>query len=418
MGMVTPHGPDLPAFWRKCVEGRSSVSRNDLFAIPDHISQAVGMVRGFEPASLDIYDNSQTDDRALLFGVSAMREALTDAGLFKNGLVDGSSGGVDPHRCALHLSSAVGQISSMERHFCRQTDAGRNGLKPSRQQLPGSNPFRFGSLSTELGSRFGLGGFKMLIPTGCAGGMDAMASAIYAIRRGHADVVVAGAAEAPITPLVVAAFNRIGATSKRNHEPERASRPFDRDRDGFVLGEGGGILVLEDLDHALARGARIHAELTGIGSVNNYTHMTDIPETGWSIALSTEWALRDAGIAPDRIDFINAHGSSTPQNDTAETNAFYSVFGERAATIPVTSIKSQIGHSLAASNAIEVISSVLAIRDDILPPTINLKHQDERCRLDVVANTARRRRVDCILKTSSGFSGIHSSMIIQRYTEH
>ena len=238
------------------------------------------------------------------------------------------------------------------------------------------------------------------------------------MRAGDVDVAVTGAAEAPITPLVVAAFAKVGATSLRNSQPQQASRPFDMDRDGFVLAEGSGMLIIEELDHARRRGAEILAELRGYGTVNNYYHMTDIPEDGLRIAKSAELAMLDAGVSPDEVDAINAHGSSTRQNDVAESNAYWHLFGSRAAEIPVTSLKSQIGHPLSASNSVEVVASILSLRTGVIPPTINLQHQDPRCRLDVVGNVAREANVRCLLKTSSGFSGIHSSLVIAKTEMH
>jgi 3-oxoacyl-(acyl-carrier-protein) synthase len=306
----------------------------------------------------------------------------------------------------------------MEQSFVYQSRGGHQPLQAiqpfaaSRSLL---DAFGFNSTAKYLARHFGLGGGYTTVTTGCTGGLDAIGYALEAIRSGVVDVAVTGSTEAPITPLTVAAFGKIGATSLRNAEPQQASRPFDRDRDGFVLAEGCGILVVESLDHAQARGATILAEVAGFGSVNNYYHMTDIPQDGLRIAKSAQLALQDGGITADEIDSINAHGSSTPQNDVAEANAFRYLFGERASTIPVTSTKSQIGHPLSASNSIEVIASVLSLRTGIIPPTINLTQQDPLCPLNVIANVASQQSSHCLLKTSSGFSGIHSSLVLRKY---
>ena len=241
-------------------------------------------------------------------------------------------------------------------------------------------------------------------------------AATLLIRSGRASVVLAGATEAPITPLVVAAFGKIAATStKRNSTPEKASRPFDQARDGFVLAEGAALFVIESLDHAIKRDVPIYGEIIGGGSNNNCFHMTDIPQDGISIARSCQLAIEDARISVQDIDFINAHGSSTQQNDQAEALAFHQIFGSHIHHIPVTSIKSLTGHALSAANGIEIVSSLLTIRDGIIPPTINLENQDPNCNLWVIANRAINKKVRCVLKTSSGFSGLHSSLILKEF---
>lgn len=414
MSTINPLGHDLDAFWTACKAGTSGTKKIETFDIPEEMSRMAGIVDAFDPKSLDL-SAAQLEhyDRALLFAVKATGNALRHAGL------DGAQRqALRDSRWAVVVANAISQIDNMEKSFCRQSDAGKKPLAPAKKQAnKPPNSFYFNSTNAELVRHFGLDCEHVTVVTGCTGGLDSIGYALNAIRRGELDVAVAGATEAPITPLVVASFSKIGATSMRNHEPTAASRPFDMDRDGFVLAEGCGILILESLEHALARGARIYAEIAGFGSVNNCYHMTDIPERGKSIARASLDAIKDAGVEPGEVDFINAHGSSTPQNDVAESNAFAEVFGaDKSARIPVTSIKSQTGHTLSAATAIEVITSVMSIEENIIPPTINLHQQDERCQLDVVANEARRAPVNCVLKTSSGFSGIHSSLIIRRWT--
>jgi 3-oxoacyl-(acyl-carrier-protein) synthase len=308
----------------------------------------------------------------------------------------------------------------MEKAYAASTAGGTRPLAPSR---PGSARgrwsarFDFNTPAAVVADQLRCGFGAVTVTTGCTGGLDAIGAAMAAVRRGELDVAVAGAAEAPITPLVVAAFARIGATSRRNEDPPRASRPFDAGRDGFVLGEGAGMVVIETAAHALARGARIHGTLAGYASVNSCFHMTDIPVDGRPIARSARLALRDAQGAAEEVDAINAHGSSTPQNDVAEAAAYRQLFGPRGAEIPVTSLKSQIGHPLAASNSIEVVAALLSLRHGLIPPTINLARKDARCPLDVVTGEPRRVRVRCMLKTSSGFAGIHSSLVLRRHDE-
>jgi len=405
MSLLTPIGLNLSAFWKNSIEGVSGVGLIDWFNIPDHMSKIAGIIRDFQPDSLSTFENPSPLDRALLFAIEATKNALTHANYS------------DLKECSIYLSSAVAQLTQMESTFYVETKKASEPLKPlTKAGIPNYKSFLFNQLTCQLKKHFSFKGRNMLMPTGCAGGLDAIAHAMNAIRQGKAEVVITGATEAPITPLVVAAFSKIGATSTQfNHLPTKASRPFDVKRDGFVLGEGCGILILESYEHALKRNATIYAELTGAGSVNNAFHMTDISPEGKDIAKSCLLAMKDAEIKAEDIDFINAHGSSTPQNDVAETNAYRSIFGSHLDKIPVTSTKSLVGHAFSASNVIEVISTILSIQHNIIPPTINLENQDEKCNLNVVGNTARNASVNCVLKTSSGFSGIHSSLIIQRF---
>ncbi len=402
MGTVNPLGKNVPDFWKNCTMGVSGVRNiSTMFntPIPPHISQIAGVVQiPFEGT------HGEVQQRNLLFAEMAVQEALRDAGLLEHLLGN--------KRCGIFIATAIAEIALMEWSFERhKRGIGHVGFVPLESPyFEGS--FFFNHVARVIAAKHGFKGGAVTIATGCTGGNDAIGYAMHMIRDSKVDIAITGAVEAPITPLVVTAFNKIGATSKRNEHPTKASRPFDRDRDGFVLAEGCGILVLESLDHAQRRGAPIYAEIKGAGSVNNCYHMTDIPQDGKSIAHACQLALKDAQIAPAQIDYINAHGSSTPQNDIAESCAFYHVFGDRAKEIPVTSIKSQLGHALSAANSLEVISSVLSIRDNIIPPTINLEVQDPACPLMVVANKALEREVTTILKTSSGFSGIHSSLVI------
>jgi 3-oxoacyl-(acyl-carrier-protein) synthase len=407
MSLITPIGINLEEFQKNSKKGQSGITQVDWFDIPYSMSKIAGVVRDFKPESLSTFEDTPGEDRALLFAVEATTNALIHANYHRNNL----------NKCSFYFSSAVAQLTMMERIFCAATKSGTQDLQPLKKpQKEKYKTYLFDDLIYRLSKHFSFKSNKLLIPTGCAGGLDAIGYAMHAIRNGKSEIVVTGAAEAPITPLVVAAFSKIGATStKFNHTPTKASRPFDVDRDGFVLGEGCGILILESYEHALKRGAEIYAELTGTGSVNNSFHMTDIPEEGKDIARACWLAIQDAGIKPEEIDFISAHGSSTPQNDVAETNAYRSIFGEYLKKIPVTSIKSLIGHAFAASNVIEVISAILTLNHNIIPPTINLKNQDKRCDLDVVNTEARSASVNCILKSSSGFSGIHSSLVIQKF---
>ncbi len=402
IGSVSPLGSDTPTFWKNCLGGKSGVKNiSDMFYIPEYMSQIAGVTQiPFEKSA------SSIQERNLLFAKMAVNEALVDSKLLESSFLK--------NRCGVFLSTAIAEIALMEWSF-NQYKQGKGHIDlvpPSSPYYSGS--FFFNNLAKSIAALFGFTGGAVTIATGCTGGNDALGYALQMIRNGRVDVAIAGAAEAPITPLVVAAFSKIGATSKRNHNPEAASRPFDKDRDGFVLAEGSAMLVLESLTHAEARGAQIYAEIAGFGSVNNCFHMTDIPQNGESIAKACMLSLKDADLKAHEIDYINAHGSSTPQNDIAETNAFYAIFGPRAKEIPVTSIKSQLGHALSAANVLELITAVLTLRDNLIPRTINLENQDPSCPLRVVKDKPLESRVSAILKTSSGFSGIHSSLILKR----
>jgi 3-oxoacyl-(acyl-carrier-protein) synthase len=273
----------------------------------------------------------------------------------------------------------------------------------------------FNTPSTEISAYFGLRGISTTLSTGCTAGTDAVGFAYECIQDGDADIMVAGASEAPITPITVASFDVINALSTRNDDPQRASRPFDKERDGFIVSEACGILIVEELRHALRRGAPIYCEIAGFGTSCNAFHMTDLPPDGNALLHSIRSAMEQGRLSPGDIDYINAHGSSTPQNDVFETNAYKSFFGKKAYTIPVSSIKSMMGHPLAAANSVELGACALIFERNVLPPTINYEVPDPECDLDYIPNVCREAKVNTILKTSSGFSGIHSSMVLERW---
>ena len=409
MGVVSPLGNSVKRLWQEALQGTSGVRKINRFAIPDEVSSVAGLVEDYLPESADVFNNYSGDDRAICFAMDALNQALKQSGLDIKTEVSQSN------VVSLALSSAVAAITSMEREFNKLSRQGLSSVSKSNLYANYS-VYKFNHIVDYISRAFEINGRSLLLPTGCAGCLDALSYSVQLIRDGLSDVVISGASEAPITPLVVSAFNKIGATSKKyNQTPDKASRPFDKDRDGFVLAEGCGILILESLEHALSRGAAILAEIAGVGSSNNCYHMTNIPEDGLSIANACQQAFDDAGILPDEIDHINAHGSSTPQNDVAETNAFKRLFGKRYNQIPVTSNKSFLGHALAASNALETILSVQSLNDNLIPPTINLFNQDERCDIDVVADRSRKHEINTILKNSSGFSGIHSSIVMKKW---
>lgn len=404
IGTVNPLGINVDEFWSNCIRGTSGVKKINQFSIPEHMSQIAGIV----DHPLFSSDEENSLDRVVDFALHATNEAIKDAELEANMFPN-------PDRTYCTVATAISQIKSMETQFYKNTNRGKHPLKISQSRNRRQNHFLFNNLNALISQQFGCKGGHVTVTTGCTGGVDSIIFGTNLIRNGHADLVICGASEAPITPLVVSAFSQISATSRRNNDPQGASRPFDKDRDGFVLAEGAGIIILESEQSALLRNAKIYAEVAGVSSNNNCFHMTDIPDDGHSIEQSCHLAIEDADIKPNTISYINTHGSSTPQNDVAESIAFKKIFKHHLKNTPVTSIKSQTGHALSAANAIEIISSVLSIRDNVIPPTINLCEKDSRCEVEVVGNNSLYTQVKAVLKTSSGFSGIHSSLIVREY---
>lgn len=405
-GTINPLGGNSREYWENALAGNSGLQSNDLFEIPDNMSKVNGFVTFYESA---LPKTVQTEDRSVQLAFLACEEAIKLSGL--------NSKNLSSERVNVTLASAIGNINTMESvlHNIVKENSDLK-LSEKRGYDKWGDCFQFNYLSKFISNYYGTLGENVVVATGCTGGLDAIGYAFESIRRDEADIVITGSSEAPITPLVVSSFSKINATStKFNNTPELASRPFDKDRDGFVLSEGAGIVILESLEHALSRGAKIYGEVLGYGSCNNAQHMTDIPNDGESIAKSIKLALQDAKIHPDKINYINLHGSSTPQNDRAETEALKKVFGAEYNRIPVTSNKSQIGHSLSASNSIEVINSILSINTNFLSPTINIFNLDEDCDLNIVQKSYEVDSLNYILKNASGFSGIHSAIIIGKY---
>lgn len=395
MGVCTPLGTDVQELWENSLAGKSGVRPIENFKTEPGFTRVGGMALQFEPASIYTPGPKRPNqDRTYLMAAHCIRKALMDSGL---------SDQESLASCGLFISSAIAEMASMEYAFIDS-----NPCPPEFER------FSFGSLAGRLAASAGLHGGHMLIPTGCVGGCDSIGYGVDMIRSGRFDRVVAGAAEAPITPLVVAAFGRIRANSTRECEPQEASCPFDTRRDGFVLAEGAAMFVLESEDSARARKATILAEVYGSASVNNCFHMTDIHPDGEAIAEVCRLALADASLEPRDIDHINAHGSSTPQNDHAESAAIRKVFGKYTDRIPITSLKSQCGHALSAANAIEMVSTICSIRQAEIPPTINLRNQDPACQVTVV-DRREHHRIRHALKVSSGFSGIHTAVVISEY---
>lgn len=408
LGVISPAGEDLETFYQNLIAGKSFIKRVENFDVSLFNSKIAAQDLNFDPLKFGIKDYYRMD-RYVQFNLAASIEAVKDAGLdfeklnrFKSGVV---------------LSNAICGTRFMEEEFLLVTDWGKKPIDPRKARPYLYDAAMFNTPSSEVAARFGLNGINCTISTGCTAATDALGFSLELIRQGRQDLIIAGGGEAPITPITFGAFDVIGAISKRNDFPEKASCPFDKKRDGFVLSEGAGVLILEELEHAKKRGAKIYCEIIGYGTSCNAYHMTDLPEDGLAMVACIKEAFKDAGIEKEKIDYINTHGSSTPQNDVFETNAYKIFFGDYAYKIPISSIKSMIGHPLAGANAVEAVLCALIFQKNILPPTINLEDPDPRCDLDYIPNKAREKKVNYILKTSSGFSGIHSSLIFKRWQE-
>lgn len=408
VGVVSPNGIGKEACWDAMINGRSAVRRVNEFDISQFNTKIAAQVRDFDPVVLGLsWEESVRMDRYVQFAMVAARMALEDSGLDLKK--------VNPERAGVSLANAICGTKYMEEEFALVTDSGKKPIDPTIVRPDLYDASMFNTPSSEISAKYGLQGVCNTISTGCTAGTDAVGFSLEAIADGEVDVMITGASEAPITPITFGAFDTVNVLSTHNEFPEKASRPFDARRNGFVISEGAGILMLEELEHARKRGARIYCEVMGFGTTCNAYHMTDLPPNGDAKAACIRLALEDARVNPQMIDYINAHGSSTRQNDVFETNAYKMVFGDYAYKVPISSLKSMIGHPLAAANGIELCIGSLIFERDILPPTINQEFPDPQCDLDYIPNVLREKKVNCMLKTSSGFSGIHSAMVLKRY---
>ncbi|HEY8425836.1 MAG TPA: beta-ketoacyl-ACP synthase II [Limnochordales bacterium] len=404
MGVVSPIGIGLDAFWSALVEGRSGVGPITRFDASGLDCRIAAEVHDFEPERYMDRKEARRTDRFAQFALAATAMALQDAGLDDKLPLGERAGAV--------IGSGIGGMETWETGHRTLLERGPGRVSPF------TVPMMIPNMAAGLVSiRFGLMGPNRCTVSACASGADAIGDAFRIIQRGDADLMVAGGAEAAITPFSIAAFAAAKSLSTRNDDPPRASRPFDRDRDGFVMGEGAGILVLESLEHARARGARIHAEIIGYGATGDAFHITQPAPEGRGAARAIKAALDDAGIGPEAVGYINAHGTSTEYNDWYETAAIKQVFGEHAWRIPISSTKSMTGHLLGAAGGVEAIACVLAIERGVIPPTINLEHPDPRCDLDYVPNAARPARVDVAISNSFGFGGHNAVLVFRRYEE-
>jgi len=420
MGMVTPVGRDCASTWKALLEGRSGVGPITLFDARTFPTTFAAEVTDFQLAD-HLEDAARWDNysRNTRFALAAAKQAVEDAGLeTASGLDRGRFGvylgaGEGQHdfprfvRAVFETANTEGKVDTAR--FTRLAPTILNPLHEAEQEP--------GTPSAHVAARFGAEGLNVTCLTACAASSQAIGEATEAIRRGEADVILSGGTHSMIHPLGVTGFNLLTALSTRNDDPPRASRPFDRDRDGFVLGEGAGMLVLEELEHARRRGATIHGEVVGYGTTADAFRITDSHDEGRGAIAAMKQALADARITPDQLNYINAHGTSTQVNDSIETLAIKKALGEAAYRIPVSSTKSMMGHLIAAAGSVEAIVCLLAIRESVLPPTINLDNPDHDCDLDYVPNQARPHTVGYALSNSFGFGGQNIALILKRFDD-
>ncbi len=403
MGVVTSLGETLNQFWEALCAGRSGIGPLTLFDTTEFKVHFGGQVRDWDPVARFGVKEARHLDRFAQFALAASESAVVDSG------IDFST--MPPELCGVLIGSGIGGLNEFESQHTIMMQKG-----PSR-----ISPFTIPKLMVNAGSgqvsiRWGLRGPCSAIATACASATNAIGDAMKLIQCGDADVMITGGSETAITHMGLGGFAALRALSLRNDDPQRASRPFDRDRDGFILSEGAGVLIIEAEEVALARGARIYAELLGYGMAGDGYHITAPDEQGRGAARAMQRCLTDARMPADAVDYVNAHGTSTPLGDLAETIAMKTVFGPHASRLQISSTKSQLGHLLGASGGVELIASALSIHTDVLPPTINLDEPGEGCDLDYIPNVAREVKVDHVMSNSFGFGGHNASLLIGRYT--
>lgn len=401
IGMLTPLGIGLEASWKACLEGRSGISRIHKFDPSPFKTQVAGQLEEFDRSKyLDPKEARRYDDFCQ-FALVAAQMALADSGLQVTEELKDKAGAI--------VGTGFGGLETFEKNFKSFLEGGPRKLSPF------FIPMMIANMASGLVAiRYGIRGPNTCTVTACAASSHAIGDAFKVIQRGQAKVMFAGGTEASLTALMLGGFDVMKATSTRNHDPQGASRPFDKDRDGFVPAEGATMLILEELEHAKARGAKLYAEIVGYGLSNDAHHFTAPDPEGKGAALCMRMALEDAGIAPEKVDYINAHGTSTPLNDAIETLAIKKVFGQHARRLAISSTKSMTGHLLGAAGAAEAAFTCLAIRDQVAPPTINYQNPDPDCDLDYVPNKARPMGIDYALSNSFGFGGTNACLVFSR----
>lgn len=401
LGAITPLGLNVDTYWEGLLAGRSGVAPIALFDASDFTTRIAAEVKGFSPGEHFDTRLAKRLDRFAQFAVAAAIEAVADSGL------DFSR--EDPSRAGVLVGSGIGGLGEMESQFTRLMKRGPSKL----------SPFLVPRLMMNAGSGqvslyFRLRGPSFAIASACASATHSLGEAAWIIRRGDAEIMLSGGTEAANTPLGLGGFCALKALSVRNDDPEHASRPFDADRDGFVLGEGGAVVVLEEYEHAKARGARIYAELIGYGASDDAYHLTAPDPKATGAVEAMRYALADAGIEPDEISYINAHGTSTQLNDAMETRAIKKVFGDHARKVTISSTKSMTGHLLGGSGAIELVACAKAVENDVVPGTMNLEKPDPECDLDYTPMAARQIKVDVALSNSFGFGGHNGCLVVRK----
>lgn len=403
-GLVTPVGIGIDENWENITSGKSGVGEITHFDTSDFPVKIAGEVKNFTPEDFVDKKDCRKFDKFIIYSLVAAELAVQNSGLDINK--------IDSERAGTIIGSGIGGFKTIEdTHEILMT-------KGPKRISPFFIPSAIINMASGMTSiKYGLKGPNSSVVTACATGAHAIGDAFKIIQRGDADIMFAGGSESAITPLAVGGFSNMKALSRRNDEPEKASRPFDRDRDGFVMGEGAGILIIEELESALSRGADIIAEIVGYGLTSDAYHITAPDESGDGATRCMEMAIRDASIRPEDIEYINAHGTSTPYNDTIESRAIKSAFGEHAHNLAVSSTKSMTGHLLGAAGSVEAIYSAFAIKKGVLPPTINLEASDDECDLDYVPNKARKQIISYALSNSLGFGGTNASLVFKKYEQ-
>ncbi|WP_025688959.1 beta-ketoacyl-ACP synthase II [Paenibacillus zanthoxyli] len=403
MGVMTALGKDLETFWNSLMSGKSGVSTIESFDVSEYPTRIAASIKDFDPEELFGRKEARKMDRFVQFALAAGQMALNDSGL-----VVGEN--IEAERMGVSVGSGIGGLGTWEDQHNLLLEKGPKRVSPFFIPMMIAN-MGSGQLSISLGAK----GPNTTQVTACATGSHAIGDSLRIIQRGDADAMICGGAEATIRPTGMAGFCAMKAMSTRNDEPEKASRPFDTDRDGFVMGEGAGILVLESLEHALQRGARIYAEVIGYGLSGDAHHMTEPDPDG--AARCMKMAIRDAGIKPEEIDYINAHGTSTPVGDKSETAAIKMALGDHAYKVPISSTKSMTGHLLGAAGGVEAIICGLSLQNNMIAPTINLDNQDPECDLDYVPNKPREAELNIAMSNSFGFGGHNATVILKKYNQ-
>ena len=403
MGTINPLGNDVSSFWDGLVAGRSGAGLITAYDASDQVVRIAAEVKGFDPVAHFGRKQTRRSDRFAQLAMFAADQAVADAGLAF------SDNGSNPH-AGIIVGTGIGGVGTLLDSYDAFRDRGPKRV--SALMIPMMMP---NAAAGEIAIRYGLHGLAMSLASACATGTNAIGEGAERIRHGVAEIMICGGAESVMHPLTLAALSNMGAVSRRNDEPERASRPFDANRDGFLMGEGAGVLILESLEHAQQRGAHIHAEVFGYGSSCDAFHITAPDEEGAGAVLSMEAAMEDAGLAPEEIDYINAHGTSTPLNDRTESRAIRRVFGKHAYKVPISSTKSMVGHLMGAAGTVEAIACTKSLETGVLHPTINYETPDPDCDLDYVPNESRETHPRTVLSNSFGFGGHNATLILRRW---